>query len=1175
VRIYLFIVFLVFFSFLGIGQQSLNRSKNLVLTNDTLVLDTLSLVTPSIKLYSKGVLIDTALYKIIPENKSLVFNRKLIKARHLPIDTIQATYQVFPIDFHKELYHKDIKELQRDISIPQRPFTIKYNNNTEAQNFFASDGLTKNGSISRGISFGNNQDMVVNSNLNLQISGKLTKDIEISMAATDNSIPVQPEGNSQQLQEFDNVFIQLKDKKSKLIVGNFQMQKPNSYFMNFYKRSQGLFFTNDYEIAPGAVLKTTVSGAITGGQFARNVIQGLESNQGPYKLTGANNELYIVVLSGTERVYISGIQLKRGQENDYIIDYNTGQITFTAKQLITKDKRIEVEFQYSVKSYSRAVYFINEEIQTKKMRVAFSYYDEQDNKNKSLQQTLSDTDKVILYKVGDTLSKAYTNGYTLLPFNSTDVFYKRMDSANAVALYKGIFVYTYVPYSNDSAYHVNFSNVGLNNGNYIQIQSPANGVVYQWIQPVGGTKQGSFEPIIALVAPTKKQMLNFITEYKTSETGLLGAEAAFTNYDVNTLSPYDKKNDNGQGAKVYYSDKKKIGAFDTTGKPWLLNYGANYEYVQKNFTQIERFRSVEFSRDWNRTSDTIFGDQHIANATAGISKGRTFSSQYVASSFVEGCIYTGIKQSMISSLNVGNTSVSYNGSYLNTDANTRSVSDISPPLKTDFYRHKTKLTHRIKKIVLGYQDEFEHNEFKNTLRDSLLGKSYQFWEWEANISNSDTTKNRVKTFYKVRTDWFGANNVLKRAAYAQNIGFSTNISTIKNHPIKTTLTYRKLQILDTNLIKVAPDNNLVSRLEYSPKLIKGFFQANSFYEVGYGLEQKQQYSYVLVAAGQGQYTWIDYNGDGIKQLNEFEIAQYPDQATYIRVYTPTNTYIKSVRDQFSLSIYLRPTVFKREDSKKLMKFISKFVSQTTYKVDQKNVANANTIFAFNPFKSNINDTSLLSSNFSIRQAIFFNQTSPIYGFDYTYEDNRTKQLLVNGFESHRLQNNQLNTRWNITRAWGFFVTSAAGNKFSNSEFFTTRNFEIQTIQTQPKISYQPTTAFRISLLYQYSHKQNIIEGGTEKAILNDMGAEFKINKLSKGSLTFKVDYINISYNADQTTPVAFEMLNALHAGKNITWNAGFQQNVSGNIQISITYEGRKTPGTKLINIGGAQVRAFF
>jgi len=1151
-----------------VGQQSLNRTKKIVPVNDTLTLDTLSLIKNSIKLYSNGNLVDTSLYKVILEQKIVVFNHKLLTAQHILIDTINASYQVFPIDFNKEMYHKDIKELQRDISIPQRPFTIKYNNDKDAQNFFASDGLTKNGSISRGISFGNNQDVVVNSNLNLQISGKLTKDIEVSLAATDNNIPVQPEGNTQQLQEFDKVFIQLKDKKSKLIVGDYQMQKPNGYFLNFYKRAQGLYFTNDYDIAKGAVLKTTISGAVTGGRFARNVIYGVENNQGPYRLTGADGELYIVVLSGTERVYINGLQLKRGQENDYVIDYNSGQITFTARQLITKDKRIEVEFQYSAKSYSRSVYFINEEVQTKRVRTGFSFYDEQDNKNKSLQQTLSDTDKAILYRVGDTLKKAYTNGYSRQPFNTTDVFYKKLDSLNGGFIYPNVFVFTNFSDVHDSAYKVNFSNVGANNGNYVQIQSPANGVVYQWILPVGGVKQGSFEPIIPLVAPTKKQMFTAYTEIKTSETGVFGAEGAYTNYNINTLSPFDKKNDDGEGAKVYYSDKTKLGVRDTNGKQLLLNYGANYEYVQKNFTQVERFRSVEFFRDWNRTSDTIHNDQQIGTLSVGVSKGNIFSSQYGANTFIEGSSYNAIKQNTTNSLNIGNTRASYVGSYLKSDDNTLN-------LKTNFYRHKSKLSQKVKKIVLTYQDEFENNQFKNKLKkDSLLGKSYQFWEWEANLTNADTTKNRFKAFYRERTDKFGTNNYLKKSAYAQNIGFSTDISSIKNHPIRTTITYRKLQILDTNLIKIKPDNNLLGRVEYSPKIIKGFFQANSFYEVGYGLEQKQQYSYMLVAAGQGQYTWKDYNDDGIKQLNEFEIAQYSDQATYIRVYTPTNTYVKSVRDQFSLSVYLRPKVFVKETSNKMMKFMGKFVSQTTYKVDQKNVSKNNTV-QINPFKTNLNDTSLLSSNFSFRQALFFNQTSPIYGFDYTYEDNRTKQLLTNGFESHRLQNNQLNTRWNITRAWGFFITTIYGNKFNNSQYFVTRNYQIETVQTQPKISYQPTTAFRISLSYQYSQKHNVLTGGDQKATLNDIGAEFKFNKLSKGSLTFKADYINIKFNGDQNSAVAFEMLNSLQPGQNITWSAGFQQNISGNIQISITYEGRKTPNYKLVNIGGAQIRAFF
>jgi hypothetical protein len=341
---------------------------------------------------------------------------------------------------------------------------------------------------------------------------------------------------------------------------------------------------------------------------------------------------------------------------------------------------------------------------------------------------------------------------------------------------------------------------------------------------------------------------------------------------------------------------------------------------------------------------------------------------------------------------------------------------------------------------------------------------------------------------------------------------------------------------------------------------------------------KKEFSYIEVAAGQGIYTWNDYNGNNVKELNEFEVAAFSDQATYIKVYTPTDQYIKTYSNQFSQSITLKPAALWAVKTG-FRKFISRFSNQSSYRVDRKST-NKNIAAAYNPFlgivrDSLLNDSTLVTVNSSFRNTLFINQQSPVFGLDLSYQDVRNKILLVNGFDTRSNIYKEAHLRWNITQQFFWNLEYKDGIKSNRSQYFGTRNYRIVYYEIEPKINYQPNTSFRVSVLFRYTDKKNAGEFGGQRATLQDYGAEIKYNVLQKGSLNLKADYIQILYNGIENSALAFEMLDALKTGNNITWGASYQRTLSNNLQLSITYDGRKSEGTKAIHVGGAQVRAYF
>ena len=217
-------ILLFFFSVSSFAQISTLRSKKLFPhTSEIILLDSNLIVDGSVYIPNYTINQD---YELNSNNLTW-----LVKA---PKDSIPVFYRIayFPISYTK----KNTVIIQE--TFQDNPF--KYvPDKSLAQPTYGT--LNTMGNVSRGIGFGNAQDIVVNSNLNLRLSGILANDVDVLAVISDENNPIQPEGNTQQIQDFDQVFITLKKDSGTLTMGYFMMERPTeSYFLNYYKKSRGL-----------------------------------------------------------------------------------------------------------------------------------------------------------------------------------------------------------------------------------------------------------------------------------------------------------------------------------------------------------------------------------------------------------------------------------------------------------------------------------------------------------------------------------------------------------------------------------------------------------------------------------------------------------------------------------------------------------------------------------------------------------------------------------------------------------------------------------------------------------------------------------------------------------------------------------------------------------------------
>ena len=797
---YLLFVLLFCIATSGVAQEiNTNYRSKKVAVRDTIQVDSVSINPARFELLdTSGQRIDSTQYRINYKTGILTFPN-----RYNASDTITINYLKYPEFLTRDYFSFDKNLIVTNTGVIDRLYSLEQG--TEKKTFTPFEGLNTVGSISRGVTVGNNQNAVVNSELDLQITGKLSEKVAIRASIQDANIPTQQGGYSQSLDEFDQIFIELYSDTWNIRAGDVDLQNNNSYFGRFTKKVQGIALGGTFNHETGAKTTAFASGALVRGVFQRSQFVGQEGNQGPYKLVGPNGELFILIVSGSERVYVNGLLLKRGENADYIIDYNAGEIKFNPTYPITANMRITVEYQFTDRNYTRFIGYGGGNYTSEKLDLGVYVYSENDAKNQPLQQNLSEEQVAILQAAGDAMENMVAPSAVEDTFSENKILYKKEVALNG----DEIFVFSNNP--EDELFSVRFSLVPDNQGNYVISSESAISRIFEYVPPIDGVPQGNFEPIIQLNAPTKLQIGGLNGSYRPTEKTTINFEVSGSQNDLNLFSDADDDDNDGFAGRL----DARQNLF-TTADTLRIDAIGSLDFINKDFRTIERLYNIEFNRDWNLINP--LGDQRFLIGGAELSSPKMGAARYTFQNLDFSENFSGTRHVVTSNLKFNKLQTYTSGSVL---------SSKSDSLSSKFNRLHQTAVYAMKKSWIGGKVAAEDNQVKGIQSDSLSLVSQRFSEFEAFAGIGDSTKVFIEAGYRHRVTDSVLSNKLLKVNTSNTYFLKSKLLNTANTQLSVFANYRELSPFNRPNDSLQKEKSLNSRILYNQNILKNGIRFNT------------------------------------------------------------------------------------------------------------------------------------------------------------------------------------------------------------------------------------------------------------------------------------------------------------------------------------------------------------
>lgn len=1077
------------------------------------------IVENSLQVYWRSIQLPTVDYRL-----DVVARKVHLLMEIDPLDSIRIRYLCLPFGVSTSLQKYRIREIQTiggDTVRRMEPIgTYKEN----------SGDLRATGSISRGFSVGSNQDLSITSGLNVQIQGNLSEDVTVEATLTDQNIPIQPEGNTENIQKIDQVYVHVKKGNAySATLGDIRSNFSLSPFVKYSRELQGLRL----DIRRPDV-QSSVSLGTTRGRFQTNRIAVSEGIQGPYELSGDNGVRNILVIAGSERVWLDGRLLRRGDANDYIMDYASGQIQFTERIVITAASRVVVDFEYAAELFpnnslgAELAY----EFAGRKARVRSAYIRESDDKSNPINLSLSREQVDSLAGLNDDLLPRRGSTITVDGAVRTDIGRGRYVKSYHIADAESIFVYVGDDSTGD--HNVRFTEVGSGNGSYNR-----GNIVGEFVYV--GPGNGGFLPIVPLSLPVIREMTALGIDLQPTRNLVIRNDIALSRFDRNSFSSSTLTGKAFDGRIQLTSQKiRRLGELD---------FDFQYRFLDSNFEAMDRLNDAEFDRSWNVSAGRL-GRESLLD---GQMRYRPWTWIQIAPR--KGRYLSGSSQSDRDGLNL------------------RLASDSSSEMNYDIYRVQSRDStyrrvlrnrfhgqHSLSLFRPGF--DFESEESRMETDSGRTGSAYYIARPHLLIMPSRTSSFMV--LYEQRED-FSVNSRLDsldgKTATARMIGIESEMNGAS---------WRNRLFLSRRVTRYASSSSsdqksLIIRNSTDASLWDRFITLSLSYQLSDQRVQERKIVFVEVSPNTGDYVRV--GPDSFRQVPR-GLGDYVQGSIRSQIFLPVVSLQSSVRIRLDFA-----RIYNDSSASIFERIASRSQTETIVRLEDDQQSPSRSFYFLNPQAFLVGDRSFRGQVY-FRNDIFTSNSDRTFLLNLRAEiQKQATRLFTNAQDRQRKDVYTSITRW-IWAENRSFETVLNWMSHNRANTISTPgiggNFDIQQLSG--------TASIGIDWWHGVSFTPGITSSVARERI-NDLryGAigpiqKIRITKESRYQAILEMSLVRAYFAGNR--PVPFELTQGQKRGWNFNLISSgeyrFREHISLNFSFSVRQE-----RDRLIQIGSAEFRAYF